>query len=114
MLRRIGDGDDLNRPEGVSPRTSARSLQGRGLLTVSKCGGTWRATITDAWSFYLDHGHHPDRPDERLSDKPDQSATGHRSQPASRDDAPSTRQASARGTRLSTTQSLTGPCGLMA
>jgi hypothetical protein len=67
----------------------------------------WRAAITDAGRFYLDHGHHPDRPDERLSDKHDQIAsTGHRSQPTSRDDAPSARQASAGGTRLSTTQSL--------
>jgi hypothetical protein len=49
------------------------------------------------------------QPDERLSDKHDQSATtGHRSQPASRGDAPSARQASAGGTRLSTPQSLAG------
>ncbi len=109
LLRRIGDGDDLSGPEGVSSRNSARSLQGRGLVTVSRRGGAWRAAITDAGRFYLDHGHHPDRPDERLSGNPGHSATtGHQTEPVSRGDGPAAGQTSARATRPSTTQSLAG------
>lgn len=54
LLQRIGDGDDLSGPDGVSYRTSARSLQGRRLVEISRRGGTRRARITDAGRFYLE------------------------------------------------------------
>ncbi|MDW5330665.1 hypothetical protein [Plantactinospora sp. KLBMP9567] len=66
LLRRIGDGDDLSGPEGVDQRHSARALQTRRLVDISRRGGVWRAQITDAGQFYLDNGIHPDHPD-RLS-----------------------------------------------
>ncbi|MGI5523204.1 hypothetical protein ACQEUX_20055 [Micromonospora sp. CA-259024] len=66
LLRRIGDGDDLSGPDGVDQRLSARALQARRLVDVSRRGGVWRAQITDAGRFYLDNGIHPDHPD-RLS-----------------------------------------------
>lgn len=65
VLKRIGEGDDLSGPEGEAFRISARGLQGRRLVTVSRRGGVWRATITDAGRFYLERGHHPDHPDRR-------------------------------------------------
>lgn len=68
LLRRIGDGDDLSGADGVAQRTSARSLQNRGLVEVSRRNGSWRATVTDAGRFYLDHGHHPEDPDRRPPD----------------------------------------------
>ncbi|MBQ1076065.1 hypothetical protein KBX06_23315 [Micromonospora sp. C31] len=61
LLRRIGDGDDLSGPDGVDQRLSARALQNRRLVDVSRRGGVWRAQITDAGRFYLDNGIHPDR-----------------------------------------------------
>src|SRR5438046_561963 len=68
LLKRIGEGDDLSGSDGVSFRISARGLQSRRLVTVSRRGGTWRATINDAGRFYLEHGFHPDHPDRRSSD----------------------------------------------
>ncbi|MDZ5447565.1 hypothetical protein U2F26_33495 [Micromonospora sp. 4G57] len=62
LLRRIADGDDLSTPDGVPYRISARALQGRRLVAVARKGGTWRATITEAGRFYLEHGFHPDDP----------------------------------------------------
>ncbi len=43
------------------PQVSARALEARGLVTVTRRGG-WSAEVTDAGRFYLEHGHHPDRP----------------------------------------------------
>lgn len=66
LLRRIGDGDDLSGPDGLDQRHSARALQTRRLVDISRRGGVWRAQITGAGRFYLDNGIHPDHPD-RLS-----------------------------------------------
>jgi hypothetical protein len=63
LLRRIAAGDDLSGPDGVRHRVSARGLQSRRLVEVSRKGGVWRATVTDAGTFYLQHGQHPDHPD---------------------------------------------------
>lgn len=68
LLKRISEGDDLSGPDGVSSRVSARGLQSRRLVTVSRRGGAWRATITDAGRFYLEHGYHPDHPDRQAID----------------------------------------------
>ncbi|HEV2373566.1 MAG TPA: hypothetical protein VGS19_15505 [Streptosporangiaceae bacterium] len=67
VLRRLGADQDLSHPQDVRFRTSARVLQGRGLVKVSRRDGGWQAALTEAGRFYLDHGHHPDQPgDERL------------------------------------------------
>ncbi len=42
---------------------TARALKSRGLITMPKRGGKWQAAITDDGGFYLEHGHHPDRPE---------------------------------------------------
>lgn len=62
LLRRISDGDDLSSPEGVAHRTSARALQRRRLVDITRKNGTWRATVTEAGRFYLQHGSHPEEP----------------------------------------------------
>ncbi|WP_147376259.1 cell envelope integrity protein TolA [Micromonospora radicis] len=67
LLRRINGGDDLSGPDGVVYRRSARALQDRNLVTVTRKAGVWRACSTDAGRFYLEHGHHPDHPDHRAS-----------------------------------------------
>lgn len=47
------------RRRGTLPKTSAYALQGRGLATVDRRGGQWRAKITDAGRHYLEHGTYP-------------------------------------------------------
>ncbi|MFF0624579.1 hypothetical protein [Streptomyces sp. NPDC004296] len=42
---------------------TARALKERHLITMPKQDGKWQAEITDAGRFYLEHGHHPDRPE---------------------------------------------------
>ena len=59
VLRRISSGENVG--SGSTAKTSARALHDRGLVAVSTRGG-WHAEVTDAGHFYLDHGHHPDRP----------------------------------------------------
>jgi hypothetical protein len=60
ILGLVGSGDDLSGVEAVGFRNTARALQSRGLVAVSKAGGRWRATVTDAGRYYLEHGNHPD------------------------------------------------------
>lgn len=60
LLERIADGDTLGSAEAVPQRITARALQARGLVAVSKRGGVFAATITDAGRHYLQHGHHPE------------------------------------------------------
>lgn len=69
LLRRIAEGDDLSGPDGLNQRTSGRALANRGLAQVTRADGSWRAHISDAGQFYLQHGYHPDRPgrDEPLA-----------------------------------------------
>jgi hypothetical protein len=64
LLQRIGGGDDLSGPDGVSQRTSARSLQSRQLVKISRRDKVWRAQITETGRFYLKHGHRPSAADQ--------------------------------------------------
>lgn len=64
VLERVGAGDDLSGPDGVPDRRSAVSLQDRGLVTVRRGGGQWRAEITDGGRYYLANGRHPDAPSD--------------------------------------------------
>lgn len=63
LLTRIGDGSDPVTSDNSDLALTARALKERGLLTMPKAGGKkWQAEITDAGTFYLEHGHHPDLP----------------------------------------------------
>jgi len=68
VLTRIAAGDDLGAPEYSSPRASANAVRNRGLLAISKRGGVWRAEVTVAGQYYLEHGHHPDHPLHGVAD----------------------------------------------
>ncbi|MBX9397860.1 PE-PGRS family protein [Streptomyces sp. TRM72054] len=63
LLTRIGDGTDPVTSDSPELALTARALKERRLITMSKQGGKWRAEITDAGRFYLEHGRHPDRPE---------------------------------------------------
>ncbi|WP_274914418.1 PE-PGRS family protein [Streptomyces sp. WZ-12] len=63
LLTRIGEGTDPVTSESPELAVTARALKSRGLITMPKRGGKWQAEITDDGRFYLEHGHHPDRPE---------------------------------------------------
>ncbi|WP_060886698.1 hypothetical protein [Streptomyces caniscabiei] len=63
LLTRIGDGTDPVTSDSPELALTARALKERRLITMPRQGGKWRAEITDAGRFYLEHGHHPDRPE---------------------------------------------------
>ncbi|WP_435127775.1 PE-PGRS family protein [Actinacidiphila sp. bgisy144] len=66
LLTRIAAGDDPVTSDSPELAQSARALKERGLITMLRGGGKkWQAAITDAGAFYLEHGHHPDRPAKR-------------------------------------------------
>ncbi|MFG1953918.1 hypothetical protein [Micromonospora sp. NPDC048830] len=76
LLRRIADGDDLSTADGVPLRGSARALQSRRLVDITRKGGTWRATATESGQFYLQHGFHPEDPAHVARPSPTQSTAG--------------------------------------
>jgi hypothetical protein len=59
VLRWISDGCPIGVMDGCSYKTTAVALQNRHLVTISKKGGAWSATITDLGRYYLDHGDYP-------------------------------------------------------
>ncbi|MEU5578712.1 PE-PGRS family protein [Streptomyces huasconensis] len=63
LLTRIGSGTDPVTSDSPELAVTARALKGRGLVTMPRKKGKWEAEITDAGRFYLEHGHHPDRPE---------------------------------------------------
>lgn len=65
VLRWIADGCPEEVMTGLSYKTTALALQDRRLVTVTKKRGLWRAELTDAGRFYLERGHHPQRPPPR-------------------------------------------------
>lgn len=63
LLTRIGGGTDPVTSDSPELAVTARALRDRGLVTMPRKKGKWQAEITDAGRFYLEHGHHPDRPE---------------------------------------------------
>ncbi|WP_238431351.1 PE-PGRS family protein [Streptomyces cavernae] len=75
LLTRIGAGTDPVTSDSPELAITARALKDRGLITMPRKNGRWQAEITDAGCFYLEHGHHPDRP-EPVPRKPRSAAPG--------------------------------------
>jgi hypothetical protein len=61
VLRWIADGCPDGIVTGHAHKLTARALAGRQLVKISKPNGTWLAVVTDAGSYYLDHGSFPPR-----------------------------------------------------
>jgi hypothetical protein len=59
---RVGNGFDPIGAKNPELATTVYALRNRGLVTTPRRDGVWYAQITDAGRFYLEHGHHPDRP----------------------------------------------------
>ncbi|MGW9068086.1 PE-PGRS family protein [Streptomyces yangpuensis] len=63
LLTRIGEGTEPVTSDTPELALTARALKERGHIAMPKEGGRWQAEITEVGRFYLQHGHHPDRPD---------------------------------------------------
>ncbi|MFF3271696.1 PE-PGRS family protein [Streptomyces chrestomyceticus] len=63
LLSSIGEGTEPVTSDSPELAATARALKGRGLITMPRKDGKWQAQITDTGRFYLEHGHHPDRPE---------------------------------------------------
>lgn len=65
VLQRVESDADEVSAKRSELATTVNALRNRGLVGTSHRGGVWRVVITEAGSFYLQHGHHPDRPASR-------------------------------------------------
>lgn len=61
VLRWVADGcrDGRWPPDDFTYKTTAGALKGRGLVTIKGRGATWHAAITEAGTYYLEHGEYP-------------------------------------------------------
>lgn len=59
MLRWIFEGCPACAEPSESYKSTALALQNRRLVEVTKRGGVWRASVTDAGRHHLDHGDYP-------------------------------------------------------
>ncbi|MER0240832.1 PE-PGRS family protein [Streptomyces sp. HSW2009] len=80
LLTRIQGGADPVTSDSPELALTARALKERRLITMPKQNGKWQAEITDAGRFYLEHGHHPDRP-EPAQRKQRSTGSGQRTRP---------------------------------
>jgi hypothetical protein len=62
VLRRISEGYEPVTAKTSELANTVYALRSRGLVTTPRKDGVWHAEITDAGRFYMQHGHHPDKP----------------------------------------------------
>jgi len=60
VLRLIADGDPKGLLNNDNYKTSAAALRTRRLVKISRGKGTWKATITPAGKYFLEHQRYPD------------------------------------------------------
>jgi hypothetical protein len=63
VLQRVAKDPDEVSSQRSELATTVYALRNRGLVKTSRREGVWCVEITEAGSFYLRHGHHPDRPE---------------------------------------------------
>ncbi|GAA3626023.1 hypothetical protein GCM10022419_134490 [Nonomuraea rosea] len=68
VLRRVADDTDPITARESALANTVYALRNRGLVVAPRQNGVWQARITDAGRFYLEHGHHPDRPTAEETD----------------------------------------------
>jgi hypothetical protein len=84
VLRRVDDGSDPVSAKIPELATTVYALRNRGLVTTPRRDGVWYAQITEAGRFYLEHGHHPDRPPPSDPARSPSAVGGRTSQPSRR------------------------------
>lgn len=103
-------------PDGVmtghTHKSSARALEGRRLLKISKPNGAWSATVTDIGSYYLAHGSFPPTNHKAYTAKhqrsptPGKPASRERSDAGDRQDAASAAERPAKPRKVSPPEQL--------
>ncbi|SEO50340.1 hypothetical protein SAMN05216267_1028102 [Actinacidiphila rubida] len=62
LLGRLASGKESEEPWDPGEFRTAYALRDRGLVTIKRSGSEVDAKVTDAGTFYIKHGHHPDDP----------------------------------------------------
>ncbi|MER7724695.1 hypothetical protein [Streptomyces sp. NPDC096323] len=62
LLGRLANGKEPEEPWASGEWRTAYALRDRGLATFKRSGGEVDARVTEAGTFYIQHGHHPDDP----------------------------------------------------
>ncbi|WP_229846130.1 hypothetical protein [Streptomyces atratus] len=62
MLGQLANGRKPEEPWDPGEWRTAYALRDRGLLTIKRSGGEVDAQVTEAGTFYIQHGYHPDDP----------------------------------------------------
>ncbi|WP_432065976.1 hypothetical protein [Streptomyces sp. C10-9-1] len=62
LLGRLANGKESEEPWDPGEFRTAYALRDRGLVTIKRSGSKVDAQVTEAGTFYLQHGHHPDDP----------------------------------------------------
>lgn len=71
VLRWVAEGADLDNPPSDTFKISAVALRNRGLVSLDRRRGRWSVAITEAGTYYLEHGRHPkERPSKRKPSAP--------------------------------------------
>ncbi|GFH77445.1 MULTISPECIES: hypothetical protein [Streptomyces diastaticus group] len=62
LLGRLANGKESEEPWDPGEFRTAYALRDRGLVTIKRSGSEVDAKVTEAGTFYIEHGHHPDDP----------------------------------------------------
>ncbi|WP_236246267.1 hypothetical protein [Streptomyces sp. CC210A] len=62
LLGRLANGKESEEPWDPGEFRTAYALRDRGLITIKRSGGEVDAQVSEAGTFYIQHGHHPDDP----------------------------------------------------
>ncbi|MFI5803477.1 hypothetical protein [Streptomyces sp. NPDC051561] len=62
LLGRLADSKKSQEPWDPGAWRTAYALRDRGLVTIKRSGGEADVRVTEAGTFYIRHGHHPDDP----------------------------------------------------
>ncbi|MFB7367820.1 hypothetical protein ACFC05_37105, partial [Streptomyces hydrogenans] len=62
LLGRLANGKESEEPWDPNEFRTAYALRDRGLITIKRSGREVHAQVTEAGTFYIQHGHHPDDP----------------------------------------------------
>ncbi|GHB16051.1 MULTISPECIES: hypothetical protein [Streptomyces] len=62
LLCRLANSEKSEKPWDADEFRAAYALRDRGLVTIKRSDGEVDARLTEAGTFYIQHGHHPDDP----------------------------------------------------
>ncbi|MFJ2916652.1 hypothetical protein [Streptomyces sp. NPDC087307] len=88
LLYRLANGKESEEPWNPGEFRTAYALRDRGLVTIKRSEGEVAARVTEAGTFYIQHGHHPDDPAHATNKKTAEVKPAGRTRSASYADRP--------------------------